>query len=117
MPTKLVLPRPPERYDSQAEAQRNLLLEQAFAQLGASVGGVTSWGTIIGTLSAQADLQAALNAKQDASARLASLSGLSYAGNALRVVRVNAAETGFELSTPAAGGGVPDFVIQSYGVK
>lgn len=63
MPVKLVLPRPPERYDSQAEAQRNLLLESAFAQLGTSAGA-TSGGT-----------------------------------------------------TPATGGGVPDFVMQSYGVK
>ena len=118
MATKLVLPRPPERYDAQAESQRNLILEQAFAQLGLNTPAVTvSWGGITGALSAQTDLQAALDGKQATSPRLTSIAGLSYTGNALRVVRVNAAETGFELATPATGGGVPDFIIQSYGVK
>jgi hypothetical protein len=38
--------------------------------------------------------------------QLDSLAGLSYTGNTLKVVRVNAAETGFELAT-ASGGGTP----------
>ena len=38
-------------------------------------------------------------------AQLDSLALLAYAGNALKVVRVNAGETGFELATVSAGGG------------
>lgn len=38
MTTKLVLPKPPERYDPRAESQRNLLIEQAFSRSGASTG-------------------------------------------------------------------------------
>lgn len=37
-------------------------------------------------------------------AQLASLAGLSYTGNTLKVVRVNAGETAFELATPSGGG-------------
>lgn len=49
----------------------------------------------------------ALALKQDAAsaqpldAQLTSLAGLSYAGNALKVIRVNAGETGFELAVDA----------------
>lgn len=42
---------------------------------------------------------------QPADAQLSDLAGLSYAGNTLKVVRVNAGETGFELATISAGGG------------
>ncbi len=38
-------------------------------------------------------------------AQLDSLAGLDYTGNTLKVVRVNAAETGFELATVSGGGG------------
>jgi len=42
---------------------------------------------------------------QPADTQLTDLAGLSYAGNTLKVVRVNAGETGFELATISAGGG------------
>jgi hypothetical protein len=109
MTEKLVLPTPPVRYDPSVEAQRNLLIERAV-QRASNAGGTTAataWGDITGTLSDQADLQAALNGKQASDAQLDSLAALSYAGNALRVVRVNAGATGFELAaveTPAALG-------------
>lgn len=89
--------------------------------------GAVDWGDIGGTLSDQTDLQAALDgketdgaaaaalasansytdgeistldaAKQNVDAQLTSISGLSYTGNALKVVRVNAGETDFELAT------------------
>lgn len=43
----------------------------------------------------------ALALKQDLDAQLTSLAGLSYTGNALKVIRVNAGETGFELAVDA----------------
>lgn len=65
MTTKLVLPRPTDAYDSRAEAQRNLLIEQAFSRVGGGGGATaTAWGGITGTLSDQTDLQAALDALQ-----------------------------------------------------
>ena len=42
---------------------------------GGGGGGSSTWGGITGTLSAQADLQAALNAKADASATTTALAG------------------------------------------
>ncbi len=47
----------------------------------------------------------ALALKQDLDAQLTSLAGLSYTGNSLKVVRVNAGETDFELATVSGGGG------------
>jgi hypothetical protein len=41
---------------------------------------------------------------QPVDAQLTDLAGLSYAGNALKVIRVNAGETAFEVATPAGGG-------------
>ena len=64
----------------------------------------SSWGDISGTLADQTDLQTALDAKQASDAQLTSLAGLAYAGNTLKVVRVNAGETAFELATAAGGG-------------
>jgi len=49
-------------------------------------------------------IQTQLNAKQASDAQLTSLAGLSYAGNALKVIRVNAGETDFELVALAGGG-------------
>lgn len=46
-----------------------------------------------------------LAAKQPLDAQLTDLAALGYAGNALKVVRVNAGETAFELATGGAGGG------------
>ncbi len=65
-------------------------------------GGTPAWGDITGTLSNQTDLQSALDAKQPSDTQLTSLSGLSYAGNALKTIRVNAGETAFELATASA---------------
>jgi hypothetical protein len=42
--------------------------------------------------------------------QLTSIAGLAYGTNALKVVRVNATETGFELVTPASGGGSSTFI-------
>ena len=44
-------------------------------------------------------------AAQPLDPQLTDLAGLSYAGNALKVVRVNAAATGWELVSPSGGGG------------
>ena len=48
-------------------------------------------------------LQTALDGKQASDTQLTSLAALAYAANALKVVRVNAGETDFELATPSAG--------------
>lgn len=45
---------------------------------------------------------------QPLDAQLTSLAGLSYTGNASKVVRINAGETGFELATVSGGGGLSD---------
>ena len=50
------------------------------------------------------NLVADLASKQASDTQLTSLAGLAYAGNALKVIRVNAGETDFELATPSAGG-------------
>lgn len=50
-------------------------------------------------------ISAANSAFQPLDTQLTSLAGLSYSGNALMVIRVNAGETGFELA--ASSGGVP----------
>jgi len=52
------------------------------------------------------NLPADLAAKQPLDTQLTDLSGLVYAGNSLKVVRVNAGETGFELAI-ASGGSDP----------
>lgn len=59
---------------------------------------------------------AAQAASQPLDAQLTSLSGLAYAGNANKVIRVNAGESAFELATPAAGGSAEiDINTQSTG--
>jgi hypothetical protein len=66
------------------------------------------------TIAATSGLQAALDAKsatshdhtgtyQPLDTQLTDLAGLAYAGNTLKVVRVNAGETAFELATVSAG--------------
>lgn len=50
-------------------------------------------------------IQTQLGNKQPLDTQLTDLAGLSYTGNALKVIRVNAGETGFELATVSAGGG------------
>lgn len=66
-------------------------------------GAGIAWGSISGTLSAQTDLQAALDNKQPLDAQLTSVAALTYAGNAGKFIRVNTGETGFELVTSAGG--------------
>jgi hypothetical protein len=51
-------------------------------------------------------LQTQLGNKQPLDTQLTSLAALSYAGNALKLVRVNAGETDFELAAPTGGGDV-----------
>ncbi len=53
--------------------------------------GGAAWGGITGTLSAQTDLQTALNAKMPL---------LTYTGHALKPLRVNSAESAIEVGTP-----------------
>lgn len=48
-------------------------------------------------------IQTQLDAKQASDVQLTSLAGLSYSGNALKVVRINAGETDFELATISSG--------------
>ena len=90
-----------------------LLLRRAAVDGG---GGAGVWGSITGTLASQSDLQSALNAKADtghnhsgtyqpADTQLTDIAGLAYASNALKVIRVNAGETAFELATPTGGSG------------
>jgi hypothetical protein len=54
--------------------------------------------------------------RQPLDAQLTSLAGLSYAGNALKVVRVNAGENNFELATVSSGGGQVDSVVAGAGI-
>jgi hypothetical protein len=59
--------------------------------------------------------QSALDAKQPLDTQLTSLAGLSYGSNALKVVRVNAGETDFELASPSAGSLTITSIEQSLG--
>ena len=53
-----------------------------------------------------------LSGKQNADAQLTSIAGLAYAGNALKVVRVNAGETDFELATVSGGSGLAQYQVR-----
>lgn len=61
-------------------------------------------GTNTGDNATNAQYSGLAASKQDADAQLTSLAGLSYTGNSLKVVRVNAGETDFELAAISAGG-------------
>lgn len=71
--------------------------------LAAGAGGTATWGSITGTLNDQTDLASALAGKQTLDGQLTDLAGLSYAGNALKIIRVNAGETAWELATTSGG--------------
>jgi hypothetical protein len=55
----------------------------------AAVGGTANWGGITGTLSAQTDLQTALNNKQNSSPDLSSIAGLTGTTGLLRKTAAN----------------------------
>lgn len=107
MSNKLVLPRPTESYDSRAESQRNLLIEQAFSRI--TTGGTaaaTAWGSITGTLSDQADLQAELDALALAAGREWDVvtAGQALVANAPPVLAVITTTQNFPLpASPEAG--------------
>jgi hypothetical protein len=54
-----------------------------------AAGGTANWGGITGTLSAQTDLQTALNNKQNSSADLSSIAGLTGTSGLLRKTAAN----------------------------
>jgi len=97
------------------EVQTLATLKTDLGLTGTNSGDQTSIVGITGTLAqfntavTDADLlsvAAAAAADQPIDTQLTDLAGLSYASNALKVVRVNAGETGFELATLAGGGNV-----------
>lgn len=77
-----------------------------------------AWGSITGTLSAQADLQAALDGKQPLDADLTAVAALSSTGMLARtaadtwVLRtLTAPAAGFTITNPAGVAGNPTFVL------
>lgn len=60
-------------------------------------------------------IQTQLNGKQASDTQLTDLAGLSYAGNALKYIRVNAGENGFELSTVSSGSGITRTIVSTSG--
>ena len=92
-------------FESATEQALNIALTRDGSAV--SVAYDDAGNTFVLGANAQAALDstdAALIGKQPADAQLTSIASLAYAGNALKVVRVNAAETDFELATPSAGG-------------
>jgi len=85
-------------FDTDDDGKVNVL-DQVAGLAFTDAGGVLQTPKVIGT-----DVQAF-------DTQLASLAGLSYTGNALKVVRVNAGETDFELATPS--GSVDDTAFAS----
>jgi hypothetical protein len=67
-------------------------------------GGTANWGDITGTLSAQTDLQAALNAKQPSSADLTSIAGLTGTSGLLRKTAANTYSLDTNSYLPLSGG-------------
>ena len=88
--------------DELAEGLLNLYFTTARARAAAVADAIVNG--VADVAPSQNAVFDALALKQDADAQLTSLAGLSYTGNTLKVVRVNAAETAFELATPAASG-------------
>ncbi len=67
-----------------------------------------SRNAVFDALALKADTTAVAAGYQPLDTQLTSLAGLAYTGNATKVIQVNAGETGFELVTPAGGGGATD---------
>lgn len=67
--------------------------------------------TVLGYLDVGSSLTTLLAAKQGLDTQLTSLAALSYGSNALKVVRVNAGETDFELATASGGVTTPGTTI------
>lgn len=80
-------------------------LNTALSDADVATGGGTATGTNTGdqNLAAYATTAAVAAGYQPLDAQLTDFAGLAYAGNSLKVLRVNAGETGLELV--AAGGG------------
>jgi hypothetical protein len=70
----------------------------------AAAGGTANWGGITGTLSAQTDLQTALNAKQPSSADLTSIAGLTGTSGLLRKTAANTYSLDTNSYLPLSGG-------------
>ncbi len=85
----------------------NLTVSRALVSDGSGdVSVATTTATEIGYVNGVTSaIQTQLNAKQASDTQLTSLAGLSYSGNSLKVVRVNAGETDFELATITSGVG------------
>lgn len=60
-------------------------------------------------------IQTQLDAKQPLDTQLTALAGLSYTGNALKYVRINAGENGFELASVSGGTGITRAVVVTSG--
>jgi len=80
-----------------------------------SVGNATAIADAALSIAKTSGLQAALDAKQPLDAQLTDLAGLAYASNSLKVVRVNAGETAFELATIGSGSGITRAVAVTSG--
>lgn len=88
--------------------QRAALTGAVTATAGSNATSLGSFTTAqLNTALSDADIATAadLATKQPLDTQLTDLAALSYAGNTLKVVRVNAGETAFELATPSGGGG------------
>lgn len=92
--------------DADATAARTTLGLGSLATQSGTFSG-TSSGTNTGdqSLAAYATTAAVAAGYQPLDTQLTDVAGLAYAGNALKVVRVNAGATAFELATVSGGGG------------
>jgi len=86
-------------------AGRALIDDADAAAQRATLGLGTAATQNTGAFDAAGAAAAAQAASQPLDSQLTSLAGLSYGGNASKVIRVNTGETAFELATPSGGGG------------